>query len=95
MMKVLFVDDEILAMEYLQNLIPWEQYGFRVIGHAQNGKKAIELYEKERPELVISDISMAGMDGLQLTKRLKEINPECIIILLKLNSSYAMISDII
>lgn len=82
MMKVLFVDDEILAMEYLQNLIPWEQYGFRVIGHAQNGKKAIELYEKERPELVISDISMAGMDGLQLTKRLKEINPECIIILL-------------
>ncbi len=82
MIKVLFVDDEVLAMEYLQNLISWEEYGFQVVGHAQNGKRALEMYEKEKPELVISDISMSGMDGLELTKRLKEQNDEVIVILL-------------
>lgn len=81
-MKVLFVDDEILAMEYLQNLIPWEEYGITVVGHARSGKKALELYDKEKPDVVISDIKMAGMDGLELSRKLKEKNSSVVIILL-------------
>lgn len=82
MIKILFVDDEILAMEYLQNMIEWEKHGFQVTGHARSGKKALELYEKEKPQVVISDIKMAGMDGLELTQKLKELNPEIEVILL-------------
>lgn len=82
MRKVLFVDDEVLAMEYLKNLISWEHYGFQVVGQARSGKRALELFDKEKPELVISDIKMAGMDGLELAMRLKQKEPDVVIILL-------------
>lgn len=82
MIKVLFVDDEVLAMEYLHNLIEWEKYGFKVVGHARNGRAAIEIFEKEKPQLVISDIKMAGMDGLELTAKLKEKDQDVMVILL-------------
>lgn len=82
MIKVLFVDDEVLAMEYLQNLIPWNEYGYEVVGYALNGKRALEMFEKEHPEIVISDIKMVGMDGLELAQKLRERSAEVIIILL-------------
>ena len=82
MIKVLFVDDEILAMEYLQQMICWEEHGFQVVAHARSGKKALEIYMKEKPEIVISDIKMMGMDGLELTSKLKEMNPDVVVVLL-------------
>lgn len=82
MVKVLFVDDEVLAMEYLQNLIPWEAHGYQVVGHARNGRRALELFDKERPQIVISDIKMVGMDGLELTRRIKEKDADAVIVLL-------------
>lgn len=82
MIKILFVDDEILAMEYLQNMIEWEAHGFSVVGHARSAKKALEIYEKEKPQAAILDIRMSGMDGLELAKKLRELNPEIVVILL-------------
>lgn len=80
--KVLFVDDEVLAMEYLQNLIPWEEHGYQVVGHARSGRRALDLFDKERPQIVISDIKMAGMDGLELTRKIKEKDADAVIVLL-------------
>lgn len=82
MIKVMFVDDEVLAMEYLQNLINWEEEGYHVVGHARSGNAALEMYEREKPQIVISDIKMVGMDGLELTARLKEKNKDIVMILL-------------
>lgn len=82
MIKILFVDDEILAMEYLQSLVDWEKHGYQVVGHALNGKKALEIFERENPQIVISDIKMVGMDGLELARQLKEKNPDIVVILL-------------
>ncbi len=82
MFKILFVDDEVLAMEYLQNLIPWEEHGFCVVGHARSGKKALEICEREKPDIVISDIKMQGMDGCELAQHLKEKNSNIVVILL-------------
>ena len=82
MIKVLLVDDEVLAMEYLHNMIDWEGNGYQIVGHAFNGRKAMEMYEEERPDIVISDIKMVGMDGLELAEWLKQRNPDVIVILL-------------
>lgn len=82
MIKVLLVDDEVLAMDYLHNMIEWEELGYTITGHAINGKRTVEMYEKDRQDIVISDIRMVGMDGLELTRQLKQINPEVIVILL-------------
>lgn len=78
----MLVDDEVLAMEYLQNLIEWEKYGYCIVGCAINAKRALELYEKEKPDIVISDIRMVGMDGLELARQLKLKNPGVVILLL-------------
>lgn len=82
MFNIMLVDDEVLAMEYLKNLIDWEQNGYCIVGCATSGKRALDMYEKVKPDIVISDIRMNGMDGLELTLYLKQKNPDIIIILL-------------
>lgn len=81
MIKVLLVDDEKLAMDYLRTLIDWEENGYEIIGCALNARKALEIYRKEKPEIVISDIQMVNMDGLELAKQIKEIDPGTVVIL--------------
>lgn len=82
MIRVMLVDDEVLALEFLKEVIDWNQYGFQIVGQALNGKRALELFQKENPHIIISDIKMSVMDGLELSKRVKELNPHTKIILL-------------
>ncbi len=79
---VMIVDDEILAIEDLQQLISWEEYGFKIIAIATNGHKALELYEKHLPQIILADIRMPVMDGLEFSRRVLEYqNPVRIILL--------------
>lgn len=66
MINVMIVDDEPFIRQGLQILIHWEQYGFEICGEASNGKEAIELMQKKQFDLVITDIKMPQMDGLEL-----------------------------
>lgn len=80
--KVLLVDDEEEVMNVIEHKIDWEELGFEVIGKAQNGVKALEIAEKKQPDLVITDIKMPYMDGLELSRKLKEENPSIKIMIL-------------
>ena len=80
--KVLLVDDEEEVMNVIEHKIDWESLGFEVIGKAQNGVKALEVAEKTQPDVVITDIKMPYMDGLELARRLKEDNPSVRIMIL-------------
>ncbi|GIO31537.1 hypothetical protein J2TS6_26780 [Paenibacillus albilobatus] len=71
MLKVLIVDDEPKLREGLRTLIPWEEQGYRVVDTAANGQEALEKYEAHKPELILADIRMPGMDGLQLIQELR------------------------
>lgn len=82
MLTIMLVDDEVLALDYLKNMVAWEEHGYQIAGCAPGAKKALELYDRERPDIVISDIRMPVMDGLELTKCLKEKNKDVVIILL-------------
>lgn len=82
MIRVMLVDDEVLALEFLKEVIDWNHHGFQIVGQALNGKRALELFQKENPHIIISDIKMSVMDGLELCKRVKELNPHTKIILL-------------
>lgn len=66
MYEVLLVDDEPFAIEGLKLLIDWEKYGFRIGGTCENGEDAIRRIRSDPPDLVVTDIRMPGMDGLQL-----------------------------
>lgn len=63
----MLVDDEPLALTHLRRLIDWEAHGFRICGEARNGQEAVEMLPAARPDIIIADIDMAGMDGVQLS----------------------------
>lgn len=86
MIKVLIVDDEPKLREGLKFFIDWESYGYHVVDTAANGYDALSKYEQHHPDLVIADIRMPGMDGIQLIKALREQDNDLHILIL---SGYA------
>ena len=70
--SIILADDEQHILFGMKNAIAWEELGFEVIGTAQNGKEALELIEEYHPDIVISDIKMPFMDGLELSKVIHE-----------------------
>lgn len=82
MYKILFVDDERLIREGISNLIDWEQIAGQELILAENAKVALEYLEQEKYEIVVSDIYMQDMDGIELAKCIKEKWPDIVVILL-------------
>lgn len=72
MWKVLLVEDEVFVRESVREIIAWEELGFTVSGEAGNGAEALDMIRREMPDLVISDIIMPEMDGVELLRRARE-----------------------
>lgn len=72
---LLLVDDEEEVIQIILKKINWEGLGFSVIGHADNGVKALEMVEEYQPDVVITDIKMPYMDGIELCKNIREEYP--------------------
>ncbi|WP_068785142.1 response regulator [Paenibacillus phocaensis] len=81
-LKALLVDDEIHILTNLSKVLPWEEIGFEHVLMAKNGKEALELASQHRPDLILSDIRMPVMDGIQLLQELREREIPCEILLL-------------
>lgn len=75
MYRVLLVDDEEDVREGLVIEVDWEALDLRIVGLAENGREALEMAERVEPDIVVTDISMPFMDGLELARRLRERNP--------------------
>lgn len=69
MYSVFLVEDEAFSLEMLKHLIVWEKHGFAIKGEFGNGTEAYRAMERELPDLVISDIVMPGLDGVELLRR--------------------------
>ena len=82
MYKTLFVDDERLIREGISNLIDWERITGQELTLAENAKVALKYLEHEKFEIVISDIYMQDMNGIELAKCIKEKWPDVVVILL-------------
>lgn len=71
MYKVLIVDDEKIVRLAIKSMIRWEESGLEFAGSAGNGEDALKLCRQNPPDIVITDLKMPGMDGIELIKRLK------------------------
>lgn len=80
-LNVVVLDDECIICDGLC-AFPWKDYGCKVVGKAEDGDAGWELVQKCRPDIILSDIKMPEMDGLELSARVKELYPETQIILL-------------
>lgn len=72
MYKIVIVDDEPEQVEGIKNVINWEQYELTIAGTAENGAKGLALIEKLMPEIVIVDIKMPVMGGLEMLEEVKK-----------------------
>ena len=75
--RVLLADDEAAIRNGLQNAIPWEQYHAKVVAVASNGQEALDLIRSYLPDLVIIDIKMPQIDGLEVIRQTKAAGITC------------------
>ncbi|CAM4323839.1 response regulator transcription factor [Paenibacillus alkaliterrae] len=72
MFKVVLVDDELYARQGLKQFTDWNKYGFDIVAEAANGEEALHVIEQTQPDLVVTDIRMPVLDGLELIRAVKE-----------------------
>lgn len=82
MIKVFLVEDEIIVREGIKNNIEWKKEGFEFVGEASDGELAFPLIQKTEPDILITDIKMPFMDGLELSRLVKQEFPDIKIIIL-------------
>lgn len=82
MLRTFLAEDEIVVRENIKKMVPWEQYGFELVGEASDGEMALPLIRKLKPDLLITDIKMPFMDGLTLCRMVRKELPHIKIVIL-------------
>lgn len=82
MIKVFLVEDEYVVREGIKTMVPWEANGYEFCGEAPDGELALSLIDKAKPDILITDIKMPFMDGLELSKLVRSKYPEMEIVFL-------------
>lgn len=75
MYTVIVADDEEEIRKGIIKKVEWERIGFQVIGEAENGADALELVEKLEPDLILTDIRMPFLSGIELARQIREVRP--------------------
>lgn len=81
MYKVVIFDDEYIVLQGLSKMINWTSYGLELVGTASDGLSALEMVQRQAPDIVFTDIRMPGMDGLSLIEEILQTAPNmyCIV----------------
>ncbi len=89
-LQILFVDDEHFVIRGINSLIDWKSNGFTEPLAAHSGEAALALMERQPVDVVITDVKMAPMDGLELLREIKRRGYKCEVIILSCHSEYAL-----
>ncbi|WNS46031.1 response regulator [Paenibacillus sp. MMS20-IR301] len=93
MIKVLIVDDDNLVRKGLRSMLPWGEYGMEVAGEANNGEKALELLAQQQVDLLLTDLAMPVMSGMELMRIVRKEYPRICIVVLTLHQDFEYIQD--
>jgi len=91
--KILVVDDELIMRQGITHMIDWENEGFQIIGQASNGQEALEIVKETPPDIIISDIVMPQIDGIELTKFIQANYPHIQIVILSSFSDFEYVKS--
>lgn len=93
MIRTVIVDDDFLVRSYLKQLNAWERAGYQIVADARDGEEALTAVEQLGPEVVITDISMPLMDGIELIRRIRETNHTVYIIVLSCHDDFEYVKE--
>lgn len=88
MRKALLADDDFLVRSYLKMLPSWERAGFEIVADVRDGEEALEILKQEKIELVVTDISMPLMDGIELITEIRKNYPDIYVIVLSCHDEF-------
>lgn len=89
--KVLLVDDAKFMRMILKGIL--QEADFEVVGEASNGEEAIKMYQDIRPDLVTMDIVMPGMTGVEVVRRIKEIDPVAKVLMVSAMGQQTLVAE--
>lgn len=93
MAKLLITDDAAFMRMTLKKMVT--DAGYEVIGEAENGKQAVDLYEEHRPDLVTMDITMPEMNGIEALEKIKSLDPNAKVVMCSAMGQQNMVVDAI
>ena len=93
MAKVFIVDEAAFRRMLIKDIL--EKNNFEVVGEASNGLIAVDLYKKEKPDVVTMDITMPDMDGIEAVKAIKAFDPNAKVIMCSAMGQQSMVMDAI
>lgn len=93
LLTILIVDDEKSIRDGLKSLIAWQKHGFHIIGEASNGKEALTFIKEKQPDIVITDLIMPKLDGLELAKIIQKEYPTIQFLVLSSYDNFSYVSE--
>ncbi|MBN2542557.1 response regulator transcription factor [bacterium] len=92
--KIVIADDHEIMREGLRNLLE-EQYNMEVVGEAENGRRAVELVEELNPDVVVMDISMPDLNGIEATRQVIKVCPGVKVVALSMHSQKRFVKEML
>ena len=80
MLTALIAEDELLVKIGISSCVPWAELNVAVVGEASDGMEAWELFQKYRPDIIILDLLMPGLNGIELLQRIRAVDRHCAVI---------------
>ncbi len=93
MLNVMVVEDDIVARNRICSMVDWNALGYQIVAEVSNGFEALKLVESHRPHVVLSDVSMPVMDGIELSQELLKLSPDIHLIMVSSHSDYNYIRE--
>lgn len=91
--SIAIIDDESLVRLGIKSSVEWENYGYEIIGEADNGKNGLEMIQQKQPDIVLLDICMPVMDGIEVLKRLQQMEIDCKVIILSCHDDFHFVKE--
>ncbi|KAF6560167.1 response regulator [Paenibacillus sp. EKM202P] len=93
MIKVLIVDDDKLVRKGISSAMPWNEFNMEVVGEASNGLKALDFLKSQPVDLMLTDLAMPVMSGIELMRAARQLYPELHIVVLTLHQDFDYIQE--
>lgn len=93
MFRTLLVDDDYLVRSYLKTLDCWRRAGYEIIRDVQDGEEALQAWQEEKPDVVITDISMPVLDGIALIRKIRESDSGVYILVLSCHDEFEYVKE--